>query len=156
MKLMGFERRWARAVCETIYPGGDLPLGVGGMDVEGYFDELMANVPFEPAIGLRLAFWLLAFAPLFVIGRFALFADLKPEDRERVLKSIATSNVYALRGTVIAIKAVLSLFYCGDPRVRPAIWAVPERPPALVALKTKKTDAPAAATSGAEHEHHFA
>jgi hypothetical protein len=154
MKLSRFERPWAHAVCETIYPGGALPYGVADMDLDGFLDDVIGNIPFESALGLRLAFMLIAFAPLFVIGRFALFTSLNAEDRERVLKSIAHSNAYAVRGAVVAIKAVLSLFYCGDPRVRPMIWAVPERPPQLVALKGRKTEEPSA--QGAEHEHHFA
>jgi hypothetical protein len=154
MKLSRIERRWAHAVCETIYPGGALPHGVADMNLDGFLDDVLAGVPFESAIGLRAAFFLIAFAPLFIIGRFAMFTSLGAEDRERVLKALATSNVYALRGTVIAIKAVLSLLYCGDPRVRPHIWAVPERPPQLLALKTRKTEEHPA--HGAEHEHHFA
>jgi hypothetical protein len=156
--LTRIERRWARAVCETVYPtraeGGALPLGVGEMDLDAFLDETIGSLPPEPAIGLRLAFFVLTLAPLFVLRRFALLPSLPYEDRARVLKAVASSRSYALRSTIIAVKAVLSLFYCGDLRVRPAIWGTaPSASPGpatdLVSLRGRKAPR---APEGAAHE----
>jgi hypothetical protein len=160
MSLTRIERHWARAVCDTIFPpraeGGSLPLGVAEMDLDAFFDDVVAKLPPEPAIGLRIAFFALAFAPLFTIGRFATFPSLARADRERVLKVVASSQVYVVRSILIGIKAVLSLFYCGDPRVRPTIWGAEEsaapRTDDLVALRVRKNDREPA-PEGAAHEH---
>jgi hypothetical protein len=156
MKLTRIERRWARAVCETIFPspsqGGTLPLGIADMDLDGFLDETLAAIPVEPAVGLRLAFFLLAFAPLFVIGRFATLPSLGTEDRQRVLLAVASSKSYAIRSTIVAVKAVVSLFYCGDGRLRPRIWSATAGAPQLVALKPREAARPK--PQGAVHEQH--
>jgi hypothetical protein len=152
--LMGFERRWARAAFETIFPGperGTLPLGIGDMDLDGFLDETLKSVPFEPAVGLRLAIWILALAPLFVLGRLATLASLSFEDRERVVARIAASPIYPVRSMVVMMKAIGALLYCGDPRVRPLMMGHGAASGAPVPLRLR---AASSAASGAEHERH--
>ena len=79
--LSPFERRWAHATLDTLFPGPDrgaLPAGILDMDVDGFLDETFRTVPFEAAIGLRLAFVVIALAPLFVLGKLATIASLRP------------------------------------------------------------------------------
>ena len=147
VQLTAFERRWAHAALDTIFPGpprGSLPVGIGDLDLDGYLNDTLTTIPLESAVGLRLAFWVIAFAPLFVIGRFATIAGLEPEDRERVMLAIAGSKSYAIRSTIVALKAVFSLFYFGDPRVRTAVLSVEERPEyvRLQQIKTTKKREP--------------
>lgn len=129
--LTSFERRWLRAILDTIFPSSDrgaLPLGAADLDIDGFFDELFAQAPFESSLGLRVAIWILALAPLFVIAKPRSFAGLSVEDRERVYSKLAASRIYVVRSLVIALKAIGSLLYCGDPTVRGRILApVPER-----------------------------
>jgi hypothetical protein len=157
--LTSFERRWVRAILDTIFPRanrGALPLGAVDLDIDGFFDGLFAQAPFESSLGLRAAIWFLALAPLFVIGRFATFAGLTVEDRERVYLKLAASRIYVVRSLVIALKAIGSLLYCGDPTVRGRILApVPEKA-ALLTLRAKpvivETKAQKQEEGGAAHE----
>lgn len=133
--LTHFERRWAHATLDTLFPGPDrgaLPAGIEDMDVDGFLDATFREVPLEAALGLRVAFWVIALSPLFVLGKLATIASLAPEDRFRVLSRINASSVYALRGLVMMVKAIGALFYCGDHRVRPSIVAVA---PTIVTLR---------------------
>jgi hypothetical protein len=150
--LTQFERRWAHAAFGTIFPGADhgsLPLGIEDMELDRFIDQTLADSPFEPAIGLRLVFWVIGLAPLFVIGKLATIASLAPADRLRVVSVISASPVYALRSTVMMLKALGALLYCGDRRVRPHMIGVD--PPA-VALRAHR--GPALPILGAENESH--
>jgi hypothetical protein len=175
--LVPFERRWAHATLDTLFPRpgrGALPLGIEDMDVDSFLDETLAHVPFESALGLRLAFWIIGLAPLFVLGKLQTIASLEPDDRLRVLSALSNSPIYALRGMITMVKAIASLFYCGDRRVRPSMFVA--RSP-VVALRLRDGGRPAAAlpasssapseppppvssstpsmsTPGAEHEPH--
>jgi hypothetical protein len=152
-KLTSLERRWAHATLDTLFPGperGALPLGIEGMDVDLFLDETMAQVPFEAALGLRLAFWAIALAPIFVLGKLRTITSLGAEDRLRLLAAINASPVYALRATVMMVKAIGALFYCGDRRVRPSIVAV--APPVVVLRPRRAALLPAGHSAHAEHE----
>ncbi|MGO8998316.1 MAG: hypothetical protein ACLQVI_33780 [Polyangiaceae bacterium] len=152
--LTHFERRWAHAAFDTIFPGPDrgvLPLGIADMDLDGFIDQTLEQVPFEASFGLRLVFWVIGLAPLFILGRFATIASLPPADRMRVISTINASPIYPLRATVMMLKALGALFYCGDRRVRPSIVAVL---PPVVTLRPRRGALVTSATSGAEHEPH--
>jgi hypothetical protein len=155
VSLTRVERRWAHATLDTIFPGpdrGGLPLGIESLDVDQFLDETLATLPLEGAIGLRAAFFVLALAPIVVLRRFATIASLSPDDRLRVLQAVNASPVYVIRSLVMMVKAMASLFYCGDRRVRTSIVAVA---PAVVLLRPRKgalslpSPVPAA---GADHE----
>jgi hypothetical protein len=155
MPLMSFERRWLRAILDTIFPGkerGVLPLGATDLDVDGFFDGLFAQAPFESSLGLRVAIWILGLAPLFVLGKPRSFAGLGIEDRERLYLKLAASRVYVVRSLVIALKAIGSLLYCGDPTVRGRILApVPEKAQ-LTQIRTVPKSPAQNEKAGARHE----
>jgi hypothetical protein len=127
------------------------------MDVDSFLDETFRQVPFEASLGLRVAFWLIGLAPLFAIGKVATIASLEPPDRLRVLSVMSKSSVYVIRSMVMMVKAIGALFYCGDRRVRPSMFAVA---PTVVRLRLQggQSSAPPSSTSspnaGAEHEQH--
>jgi hypothetical protein len=128
------ELAWARDAFETIFPG---PQGIGAMDVEGYLTSTFAKIPLEPALGLRVAIWIVALSPLFVLGRFSTFHALGPSDREKVMSSLAVHRTYFVRQLVLALKAIGALLYAGDPRVSAQMFA----PKARTLLIRKKTTA---------------
>jgi len=173
--LAPFERRWAHAALDTLFPRPDrgaLPLGIEDMEVDAFLDETLMHVPLESALGLRLAFWIVGLAPLFVIGRFATISSLAPDDRLRVMDALSGSSVYVLRSMIVMIKAIASLFYCGDRRVRPSMFVARtpvvalrlREPRVLAEASASPSDAPPASssapptshstpsTAGAEHE----
>jgi hypothetical protein len=120
MKLMRFERQWAVAALEAIFPGSsDIGLSdIRAMNLDGFLRELMARLPFRAALGVRLAVWLVALAPLFVLLRFATIARLTLEDRERVIATLVVSESYAMRSLVLVLKAMGALLYAADDGVR--------------------------------------
>ena len=89
------------------------------MKPAAFFDEVVASVPLEPSLGLRVTLWIIALAPLFTIRRLATIASLEPEARQRVLDRLLASRVYAVRQLVAGFKA-MGVFalraVAGDPR----------------------------------------
>jgi hypothetical protein len=149
MKMSRLEYTWAEAAMAAIFPGSnDHGLaGIDRMDVRGYLGEVMRRVPFKAALGLRVAVWLVALAPLFVLGRFATIARLSQADRERVVARLVASKSYVLRSLVLIIKTIGALLYAGDDAVRmrmlaprPGPLAQPLAKP-LVQLRVKRSPA---------------
>jgi hypothetical protein len=152
--LMRFERRWAHAMFETIFPGpprGALPVGIADMDLDGFLDETFTQIPAESMIGLRITIWVVALSPLFVLRRFRSIAGLGVDDRERLLGALLTSRIYFVRQLLLSLKAIGSLLYCGDRALRKVITAGPPQPSALLVLGTKPASQNPDA-SGASHE----
>ena len=143
MKLSRLEMGWAAASMGAIFPGSaDAGLAdIQAMDLRGYLVQLMRVVPFQAALGVRVAVWVVALAPLFVLGRLRTIAGLTPPDREKVVATLVRSRAYALRSLVLILKTMGALFYAGDDAVR-ARMLTPSRPrPGLVALRTKRVHA---------------
>ncbi len=148
--LTTIERRWARAMFETIFPGpprGSLPVGIGDLELESFLDETFATIPVESMLGLRATIWIVALSPLFVLGRWRTLDGLDVLDRERVLTRLLASPVYFVRQLVLALKAIGSLLYCGDRAVRAQILAAPA-PLAQIRTTAKAGTDP----EGASHE----
>ncbi len=104
----------------AIFPGSrDVGLSdIGAMNVPGFLRELMVHLPWKAALGLRLAVWLVALAPWFVLRRVATIAQLGPEDRERMIAALVGSPSYAVRSLVLILKAMGALLYAADAGVR--------------------------------------
>jgi len=142
MKLTRLELTWAEASMGAIFPGSsaDGLAGIQAMDVRGFLAQVMTVVPFQAALGLRLAVWLVALAPLFVLGRLRTIAGLLPADREKVVGALVASRAYAVRSLVLILKTMGALLYAGDDAVR-ARMLVPRPQPALVTLRAKRVQA---------------
>jgi hypothetical protein len=139
--LSRFERRSAVAAIEAIFPGSaDMGFSdIRVMNVEGFLCEFMAHLPFRAAIGVRLAVWLVALAPLLVLRRFATIARLALDDRERVIAALMASNSYAIRSLVLILKTLGGLIYAADDGVRTRM--TPGRPPVVARLRVKRAHA---------------
>jgi hypothetical protein len=122
-RLTGFENAWAEAALAAIFPGSreDGLAGIGSMDVRGYLRDAMRRMPLKAAVGMRVAVWLVALAPIFVLGRLATIARLAAADRERVIARLVSSGSYAVRSLVLVLKTMGALLYAGDDAVRSRI-----------------------------------
>ena len=156
MKLAKFEHAWARVLLDTIFPGperGSLPIGVASLDVEGFLDETLSNIPFEAGLGLRFTIWMTALAPIVVLRRFVTLAGLGVEERERVLDVVTKGPVYAIRQTVLMFKAIGAMLYFSDRPLRAHVFSgggpVPTPATSLVALRAKPS--PASENEEARH-----
>jgi hypothetical protein len=139
MKLARFEDRWAEAAMGAIFPGSSEAglRDIRAMDVRGFLQQVMRCVPFQASLGLRAAVWLVALAPLFVLGRFATIAGLGLADRERVVAALVASRSYVVRSLVLILKTMGALLYAGDDAVRARMAPPRAAPTGLVALRTK-------------------
>jgi hypothetical protein len=138
MKLTKFENRWAEAALGAIFPGtSDGFADIRAMDVAGFLREVFRLVPLQAALGIRVAIWVAALAPLFVLGRLATIVGLAVGDRESVVARLVTSRWYVVRSLVLILKTIGALLYAGDDNVR-ARMLVPARPKSgLVTLRAK-------------------
>jgi hypothetical protein len=146
MKLARFEERWAEAAMGAIFPGapGDGFGDIRGMDLRGFLRQVVAIVPTQAAVGLRVAVWLCALAPLFVIGKLSTLSGLAEADRERVVVRLAASRLYAIRSLVLILKTIGALLYAGDDAVRArmnAPRALAQQGTGLVTLHAKRVQA---------------
>ncbi|HEY8042203.1 MAG TPA: hypothetical protein VIF15_20510 [Polyangiaceae bacterium] len=143
MKLTRFETRWAEAEMGVIFPGSsDEGLAdIGKLGVGAFLQEVMGAVPFKAALGLRLAIWLVALAPLFLLGRLATITGLRLPDRETVVNRLVASRSYAVRSLVLILKTMGALLYAGDVSVRARMNLPPPRRPSLVPLRVKRVHA---------------
>jgi hypothetical protein len=144
MKLARFEDRWAEAAMGAIFPGSaaDGLRDIRAMDVRGFLRQVMACVPFQAALGLRAAVWLVALAPLFVLGRLATITGLAIADREKVVATLVASRSYVVRSLVLILKTIGALLYAGDDGVRARMSApAAAAAPGLVTLRTKPAHA---------------
>lgn len=158
--LARFEVRWALAAFGAIFPSGadaKIPLGIEALDLEGYLNDLRSRVPFRVALGLRLALWMVALAPLFVLRRAATVASLEPAARAELVSRLAQSPIYAVRQLVLLLKTVGAILFANAPEVRavmlaPADVAAPkESGPRLIELR-RKGDAGPLPSEGASQE----
>ena len=132
--LLSFERSWTDAAFDAIYPDGTaLGPGVGSMHPARFFDDTLREVPLEQSVGLRLALWIVALAPIFTIAKLGTIASIAPGERTRVLERLLGSPVYAVRQLVMALKAMATLLYSQSAAVRAAM-TTPHR---YVALRRK-------------------
>jgi len=143
MKLSRIENRWADAAIGAIFPGSsdDGFADIRGMDVAGFLREVFRVVPLQAALGIRVAVWLVAIAPLFVLGRFATIAGLTVADRERVVGRLVASRWYAVRSLVLILKTMGALLYAGDDRVRARMYVPAPQRSGLVTLHAKRVQA---------------
>jgi|GEM_PF-1342291 len=145
-RLFSFEAAWTDAAFDAIYPAppsSALAHGVLDMKPGEYLGEVLASVPLEQSLGLRLTLWMIALAPLFTVRKLATIASLAPADRKRVLERLITSPVYVVRQLTMGMKAVATLLYARSPVVRAQMSTPIRAPQPLVGLRTKNGRSPA-------------
>jgi hypothetical protein len=140
-QLSRVELGWAEAALGAIFPGSsEVGLdGIGSMDVRGFLESLCRAVPLKAALGLRLAVWVVALAPLFVLARFATIRDLELAEREALVGKLMTSPLYGVRSVVMILKTFGAMLYAGHARVRARL--IPPRSPKLITLRAHRSHA---------------
>lgn len=149
-RLRSFEMAWTDAAFDGIYPepralapqrredAARCPHGVVRLQPARFFQELLFAAPLEQSLGLRVAVWIVALAPLFTLRKFRTIAQLHSEDRVKVLEKLMASPIYLVRQLVVSLKAMATLLYARSPHVRARMLApVGNRPGELVRLRTK-------------------
>ncbi len=163
-RLRSFEVAWIDAAFDAIYPHqGDakevrshLPHGIASMHPAQFFDELIATVPLEQSLGLRMTLWLIALAPLFTIRRLGTIASIGPADRTRVLERLVTSPNYVVRQLAMSFKAIATLLYVQSASIRAAMIRPLERAAdgdLISATRLTARRPTSTSSAGADHEH---
>jgi len=119
------EERWAFAALGAIYPSRatpGLPVGVCDLELGAYLRDLFQHVPLTAAVGLRIAIWIVALAPPFVLHRMATVVGLGAEERRDLVTRLLASPRYGVRQLVVALKAIGGLFFGGAASVHAAIF----------------------------------
>ncbi len=116
-----FEVHVAVKMCEAIYPSGAdprLPLGAKDVGIDRFIPRLLAVIPLQAALVLRLAVWVVLFSPLLVGKGPRLFTGLSEKDQEEVMRRLSVHRIYYLRELSMLWKAYGGMGYGGDPRVQ--------------------------------------
>lgn len=139
MKLTHLETTWAEAAMGAIFPGSTAEglADIRAMDLNGFLTQVMRTVPLQAAFGLRLAVWIVALAPIFIVGRLVTIARLDQAGREKVIGTLLAHRSYALRSLVMILKTIGALLYAGDDGVR-ARMNRPKPSTGLVSLRVKR------------------
>jgi hypothetical protein len=70
------------------------------------------------AFGLRVAIWMVAFAPLWLHGRFATFSTLARRERTQLLSRLLVHRVLAVRELTTLLKLTAAMALLGTASVR--------------------------------------
>ena len=139
--MTSLELGWARAALVAIFPGSRESglVGIAQMDIASYLADVCRHVPRRAVIALRAAIWIVALAPLFVIGKLATIGRLSAADRERVIGLLMASRTYFVRQLVMVLKTTGALLYAAAPTVRARMRGPASAPssPRLVPLRLK-------------------
>jgi hypothetical protein len=140
MKLTRFETAWAEAEMQAIFPGSaDEGLtDICAMDVRGFVTQTMRYMPFQAALGFRLAVWIVALAPLLFLRRLVTIGGLTVADREKVVARLLANKVYAIRSLVLILKTIGALLYAGHDVVRARMMTATPESSSLVSLRVKE------------------
>ncbi len=141
MTLTRLEIAWGSAALAAIFPGSSEQglAAIGTMNVAGYLGEVMKGLPIRAALGLRMAVWIVALAPVFVLGRFVTIARLLQAEREAVIAHLMASESYVLRSLTLFLKTFGALLYAGTGAIRARMNAPPR--PSLVPPRLRRVRA---------------
>lgn len=155
--LASFELAWTDAAFDAIYPEPPrsvLPHGIASMHPARFFQGVLATVPLEQSLGLRITLWMIALAPIFTIRKLGTIASIDPDDRVRVLERLLTSPYYFVRQLAMSFKAIATLLYAQSERIRSAM-TTPTKPLISATLITSRAKAKSdgSSQSRGSHEH---
>ncbi len=134
MTLMSFEKRWAHAGLSAIYPERAHGVRVTFDHVDASLDETMLVVPWRSGMGLRIAIWMVALSPIWLLMRLGTIASVRAVDRQRALGRLISHRNYFVRQLALLFKAFGALWVFRDVKLREAVLRRGER---LITLKRK-------------------
>jgi hypothetical protein len=126
MRIRGFEQRWAREVSRAFVGPGALGGVTADLDPGALFAEDCASVAWVSVLPIRLALWLVWWAPLFRHAHT--FGGISEEQREKLLEDLLHSNVALVRMMVTFLKLICVSLLLGNARALAQIGAYGMRP----------------------------
>lgn len=112
--------KWASVVLSAFAPPSEVGLSPlpGEVDYAGAFRRLVRGSTALAACGLVAAVWLVALAPVWMLGRMMTFAQLDPSQRAVLLGQLLRHRVFAVRELTLLLKLGAALALLGAPSVR--------------------------------------
>jgi hypothetical protein len=124
-RAWAFERRWLEAIAEGLAPtgassdaAGRLVPAPGRADVSVTFETMRAASAPLARIGMRLALWLVALAPIWTSARARTLAGLPVPDRTARLEALLAHRRFVVREAATVLKLVVAFTLLGDPKTR--------------------------------------
>src|SRR5216684_543743 len=146
MSLTAARRATLVALADSILPhGGALEPGAGDVNVAGQLEAYLDRC--APGTRRTVNVMLTAFNLSSILSRHLRpFRTLEAKSREGYLLACETSKIRQRRETLIALKALILMFFCSDDRIKPLIgydgqpYKKVERDPGVVELKVTQPD----------------
>lgn len=114
LAMLAFERRWVREILGSFAPVGSAALSPreGDVDYLRAFYDLREQARPIARLGVRLALWLVALAPVWLLGRARTLPRLSLADRQALLARLLEHRVYFVREAAFLLKltACVALF----------------------------------------------
>ncbi|MET0344438.1 MAG: hypothetical protein ABW252_25720 [Polyangiales bacterium] len=137
--MLAFEARWVRIILASFAPvaGPALSPCEGEVDYEATFAGMRASAGPLARLGMRLALWLVALAPMWYARRRGTMSNQPLAVRQALLAALLDHRAYAVRESALMLKlaASVALFASDAVRARsdydgvvPANDAAPEVP----------------------------
>ncbi len=112
--MLAMERRWAAAVLEGFAPvgGAGLAPAEGEADYLGAMEQMMRASTRKAAFGLRVALWIAALAPVWLLGKLHTLGSMSREGRAEILARLLAHRVFLVRELTLLLKlsACMALF----------------------------------------------
>jgi hypothetical protein len=118
--MLSFERRWARHVLAAFAPTGGpgLAPALEEVDYQDVFARMLRGASPWAAMGLRLALWIAALAPIWLWGRLTTVTKLAAERRPELLRQLLHHRAFAVRELTLLLKLCAAMALLGTPSVR--------------------------------------
>jgi len=112
--MLAFEKRWAVDVLEGFAPPDNPGFSPKNVQVDwlGAMRKMMQASTRTAALGLRLALWMVALAPVWLTGRFRTLGHLGPAPRSEILRRLLGHRLYIVRELTLLLKlnACMAMF----------------------------------------------
>jgi hypothetical protein len=116
--LSAKEQAIVAACADALFPpGGPIPLSGTDAGLVPYMDHSVQRLPRATALLIRLLFLFIEHGPWIFGPRLARFTRLRPEERVRALRGMATSRIYFRRVAFLSLRTMLSMGYLANEAV---------------------------------------
>jgi hypothetical protein len=115
-----WEQAWAADVLTAFTAEASQGLAPGASEVDYLttFRRMRRGSTALAALGLRLALWMVALAPLWLLGRIATISSLARRDRTELLRRLLAHRVLAVRELTMLLKLTAAMALLGTSSVR--------------------------------------
>jgi hypothetical protein len=150
-----WEQSWAADVLGSFAPagsGGGLTPLPGEVDYLATMRRMVQSSTPLAGFGLRVALWMVVFAPFWLLGRWVTFSKLALRDRVELLSRLLRHTSFVVRELSLLLKLTAAIALLGTPSVRARSGYDGLQPPAaqLATLRIQRVAPPVAALGPVE------